>query len=96
MGKFIKRAFDFLLALILFIPGAIVLLYRLNFCQPNLLTPLKALDALNNVDRSTLEYSPSQCFRSLSNTMVNYYDRYQIELSADDIIITCGGSEAVN
>ena len=28
--------------------------------------------------------------------LVNYYDRYQIELSADDIIITCGGSEAVN
>lgn len=27
--------------------------------------------------------------------MVNYYNRYQIELSADDIIITCGGSEAV-
>ena len=49
-----------------------------------------------NVDRSTLEYSPSQGYRLLRNALVNYYDRYQIELSADDIIITCGGSEAVN
>ena len=73
-----------------------VKIYRLNIGQPDLPTPQKALDALKNVDRSTLEYSPSQGYRSLRNALVNYYDRYQIELSADDIIITCGGSEAVN
>ena len=73
-----------------------VKIYRLNIGQPDLPTPKKALDALKNVDRSTLEYSPSQGYRSLRNALVNYYDRYQIELSADDIIITCGGSEAVN
>ena len=33
MGKFIKRAFDFLLALILFIPGAIVLLLGMLFVK---------------------------------------------------------------
>lgn len=72
-----------------------VKIYRLNIGQPDLSTPQKALDALKNVDRSILEYSPSQGYRSLRNALVNYYDRYQIELSADDIIITCGGSEAV-
>ena len=72
-----------------------VKIYRLNIGQPDLPTPQKALDALKNVDRSTLEYSPSQGYRSLRNALVNYYNRYQIELSADDIIITCGGSEAV-
>lgn len=72
-----------------------VKIYRLYIGQPDLPTPQKALDALKNVNRSTLEYSPSQGYRSLRNALVNYYDRYQIELSADDIIITCGGSEAV-
>lgn len=72
-----------------------VKIYRLNIGQPDLPTPQKALDTLKNVDRSTLEYSPSQGYRSLRNALVNYYERYQIKLHADDIIITCGGSEAV-
>ncbi|OYP74996.1 aspartate aminotransferase [Prevotella sp. P4-67] len=71
-----------------------VKIYRLNIGQPDLPTPPKALDALKNVDRSTLEYSPSQGYRSLRNALVNYYERYQIKLQADDIIVTCGGSEA--
>ena len=72
-----------------------VKVYRLNIGQPDLPTPEKALDALRNIDRKTLEYSPSQGYRSLRKKLVDYYDRYQIKLSADDIIITAGGSEAV-
>ena len=63
-----------------------VKIYRLNIGQPDLPTPQKALDALKQVDRQTLEYSPSQGYRSLRNALVNYYERYQIKLSADDII----------
>ena len=33
---------------------------------------------LKHVDRKTLEYSPSQGYRSLRKALVNYYDRYQI------------------
>ena len=72
-----------------------VKIYRLNIGQPDLPTPQKALDCLKNIDRKILEYSPSQGYVSLRNALVNYYDRYQIKLSADDIVITCGGSEAV-
>lgn len=72
-----------------------VKIYRLNIGQPDLPTPQKALDALKEVDRKTLEYSPSQGYRSLRKALVNYYERYQIKLTPDDIIITCGGSEAV-
>ena len=72
-----------------------VKIYRLNIGQPDLPTPQKALDVLNHIDRKTLEYSPSQGYRSLRKALVNYYDRYQIKLEADEIIITCGGSEAV-
>ena len=72
-----------------------VKIYRLNIGQPDLPTPQKALDALKSIDRDTLEYSPSQGYRSLREALVSYYDRYQIKLTADEIIITCGGSEAV-
>lgn len=34
-----------------------VKIYRLNIGQPDLPTPQKALDALKEIDRSTLEYS---------------------------------------
>ncbi|MBQ0087341.1 MAG: pyridoxal phosphate-dependent aminotransferase [Bacteroidales bacterium] len=70
-------------------------IYKLNIGQPDLPTPKKALDALKTIDRTTLEYSPSQGYRSLREKLVGYYERYQIKLSADDIIITSGGSEAV-
>ena len=69
--------------------------YHLNIGQPDLPTPQKALDALSNVRREVLEYSPSQGFLSLREKLVNYYKRFRIELIPDDIIVTTGGSEAV-
>ena len=72
-----------------------VKIYRLNIGQPDLPTPQKALDVLSKIDRNTLEYSPSQGYRSLRQALVGYYERYQIKLNADEIIITSGGSEAV-
>ena len=72
-----------------------VKIYRLNIGQPDLPTPQKALDVLKSIDRTTLEYSPSQGYRSMREALVSYYDRYQIKLHADEIIITSGGSEAV-
>ena len=70
-------------------------IYKQNIDRPDLPTPQKALDVLKNVDRATLEYSQSQGYLSLRTAMVNYYERYQIKLSPDEIIITSGGSEAV-
>lgn len=72
-----------------------VKIYRLNIGQPDLPTPQKALDVLKHIDRKTLEYSPSQGYKSLREALVNYYKRYQIKLTPDEIIITSGGSEAV-
>ncbi len=69
--------------------------YHLNIGQPDIETPEVGLDALKHIDRKILEYSPSDGFRSLREKLVGYYDQYQIKLSADDIIITAGGSEAV-
>lgn len=72
-----------------------VKVYKLNIGQPDLPTPQKALDVLKNIDRTTLEYSPSQGYLSLRKALVNYYERYQIKLTPDEIIVTAGGSEAV-
>lgn len=69
--------------------------YHLNIGQPDLPTPQVALDAMKNIDRKILEYSPSQGYRSYREKLVGYYDKFNIKLSADDIIITSGGSEAV-
>ena len=72
-----------------------VKVYKLNIGQPDLPTPQKALDALQHVGRRVLEYSPSQGFLSLRTKLADYYSRYNITLSPDDIIVTSGGSEAV-
>ncbi len=69
--------------------------YHLNIGQPDLPTPQAAIDAIRNIDRKVLEYSPSQGYRSYREKLVGYYKKYDINLTADDIIITTGGSEAV-
>ena len=69
--------------------------YHLNIGQPDIKTPACGLEAMKAVDRSILEYSPSQGMLSLRAKMVSYYAEYGIDLSPDEIIITTGGSEAV-
>ena len=69
--------------------------YHLNIGQPDLETPPEGLEVLKNIDRHILEYSPSQGFKSYREKLVKYYAKYKIQLDADDIIVTSGGSEAV-
>lgn len=69
--------------------------YHLNIGQPDLPTPQKGLNVLRHIDRKVLEYSPSQGFKSYREKLTGYYKKYDINLTADDIIITSGGSEAV-
>ena len=72
-----------------------VKVYHLNIGQPDLPTPKAALDAIRGIDRKILEYSPSQGYLSYRKKLVGYYEKYNIHLSPDDIIVTSGGSEAV-
>lgn len=69
--------------------------YHLNIGQPDLPTPQSALQAIRNIDRKILEYSPSQGYLSYRQKLVGYYASYNINLTPEDIIITSGGSEAV-
>ena len=69
--------------------------YHLNIGQPDLPTPKEGIDALKTINRTILEYSPSQGYQSYREKLVDYYRKYNINVCADDIIITSGGSEAV-
>jgi aspartate aminotransferase len=72
-----------------------VKVYHLNIGQPDLPTPQKALDALKLVDRKTLEYSPSEGYPGLREKLVGYYKKFNVDVTPDEIIVTCGGSEAI-
>jgi aspartate aminotransferase len=70
--------------------------YHLNIGQPDLKTPQCAIDAIRNIDRTVLEYSPSDGIKSLRTKLAAYYQRFNIDVTEENIIITTGGSEAVN
>ena len=69
--------------------------YHLNIGQPDIRTPEVALEALRNINRSVLEYSPSQGLASYRKKLAAYYQHINVPVSADDIIVTTGGSEAL-
>ena len=72
-----------------------VKVYHLNIGQPDVETPEIALEAMRKIDRKVLEYSPSEGIRSFREKLVGYYEKFNIHVKAEDIIITTGGSEAV-
>ena len=70
-------------------------IYHLNIGQPDLETPEVGLEALKHIDRKILEYSPSEGYVSYRNKLVGYYKTFGLELSPENIIVTSGGSEAL-
>lgn len=69
--------------------------YHLNIGQPDIATPQIAIDAIRNIDRKILEYSPSEGIESFREKLVGYYKRFDIQLDIGDVIVTTGGSEAI-
>lgn len=67
----------------------------LNIGQPDLPTPPEAFAALLHINREVLEYSPSDGLPSLRRKMQEYYSRFDINVTPEQIIMTSGGSEAV-
>ena len=69
--------------------------YHLNIGQPDIPTPDVGLEALRQIDRKVLGYSPSDGLLSLREKMAEYYRRVGIDVTPDEIFITTGASEAV-
>jgi aspartate aminotransferase len=69
---------------------------HLNIGQPDIKTPPEAFEAVRNANFDVIEYTHSAGNLSLRREMANYYRRKGIDISAEEILITIGGSEAIN
>jgi aspartate aminotransferase len=69
--------------------------YHLNIGQPDIKTPQVALDAVSAHGLSVLAYARSEGSEQYRQKIAQYYHRKSIEVSAQDIVVTTGGSEAL-
>jgi aspartate aminotransferase len=69
--------------------------YHLNIGQPDIETPKMVLDAVRNSNFTVLEYSHSAGNESYRKKLVSYYESVGIHVNPNEIIITTGGSEAI-
>lgn len=69
--------------------------YHLNIGQPDIETPSSILDAVKHTNMKVLEYSHSAGFESYRKKLVEYYNRNDIQVNHNQIIVTTGGSEAI-
>ena len=69
--------------------------FHLNIGQPDIKTPDVALDAIKNSNLEVLEYSRSEGSETYREKLSEYYKKNDIQIAADNIIITTGGSEAL-
>jgi aspartate aminotransferase len=70
-------------------------IYHLNIGQPDIETPEIMLDALRNMKIKVVEYSHSAGIESYRKKLTTYYQKNNINIDYTDIIITTGGSEAI-
>ncbi len=70
-------------------------IYHLNIGQPDIPTPPAYYEAVRNIERPVLEYAPSPGIPELIGAVQKYYAEIGVGLDANDVIITTGGSEAL-
>ena len=68
---------------------------HLNIGQPDIETPQVALDAVRQDKRTVIEYSPSEGFATYREGLAKYYQSVDVDVTAEDILVTTGGSEAL-
>ena len=69
--------------------------YHLNIGQPDIKTPQVALDAVKNNSIEVLSYARSEGSEEYRTKLANYYAKNDIHVTANNIIATTGGSEAL-
>lgn len=69
--------------------------YHLNIGQPDIPTPEVALNAVRNINLSVLEYSHSAGNESYRQKLASFYRKIGINIDHTEILITTGGSEAI-
>jgi len=69
--------------------------FHLNIGQPDIETPQVAIDAIKNIKFNVVEYSHSAGIESYRKGLAAYYNKLNLNVSFEDILITTGGSEAL-
>jgi len=69
--------------------------FHLNIGQPDIHTPPQVFKAIQNYDKKFIAYGQSEGEISLREALPAYYKTFGAEIVADDILITTGGSEAI-
>jgi aspartate aminotransferase len=69
--------------------------YHLNIGQPDISTPETALEAVRNYSGTLVAYSHSAGIPSFREKLTEYYAKHNIHVTADDIIVGAGASEAI-
>ncbi len=69
--------------------------YHLNIGQPDIRTPKVALDAVKNNNIEVLSYARSEGSETYRTKLAGYYKDHGIDINAEDIVVTTGGSEAL-
>lgn len=72
-----------------------VKVYHLNIGQPDIKTPEVALEAIRNLKETVIEYSHSAGNVTYRKKLAESYKKYDINVTADEMLITTGGSEAI-
>ena len=70
-------------------------IYHLNIGQPDIETPKAYFDAVKHFDLPVLAYAPSPGIPELIAAIQKYYDALGMHFETGDILITNGGSEAL-
>ena len=70
-------------------------IYHLNIGQPDIETPASMLNAIKNFAPKIVEYSHSAGIESYRKRLAEYYKTYKINVDYSQILITTGGSEAI-
>ena len=71
-------------------------IYHLNIGQPDIATPDSFLNAIKSSDMKIVEYSHSAGNESYRKKLCGYYGSFGISIDANEVMITCGGSEAIS
>jgi len=70
-------------------------IFHLNIGQPDIETPEVMLNAIKNSNIKVIEYSHSAGIESYRRKLATYYQKFNMPVQLEDIIITTGGSEAI-
>ncbi|MCI5054853.1 MAG: pyridoxal phosphate-dependent aminotransferase [Flavobacteriales bacterium] len=69
--------------------------YHLNIGQPDIAMPKEVIEAFNKLELQNISYAPSDGYQSYKDKIVTYYASHKILISSSDVLVTTGGSEAL-